>query len=201
MIVYHHPTSVRPPPFLEGARELCARAADEGGYFFGIGPHYLCGYPKGHPGIVSLDNGWSAAVIGAVDPFFIQREIIGLPIVCVEDISSRIWQIPMILNADGSRAFPVRYGQNWKPVLTEQQTQLVEFAREARNLMPRLLAGNNVEREELMPVACSYAAAAIAYANHISPEALEKLNLIDTSLVAGVLTVICSYVVADDANG
>jgi hypothetical protein len=201
MIVYHHPTSVRPPHFLEGARELCASAALEGGYFFGVGPHYLCGFPKGIAGVVELDGGWKAAIVGAVDPFFIQREIIGQPTVCVEDISSRIWQVPVIINEDGTRAFPVRYGSNWKPVLTEQQTQLVEFAREARNLMPRLLGGSNVEREELMPVACSYAAAAIAYANHISPEVLEKLNLIDTSLVAGVLTVMCNYVIAEPGNG
>lgn len=194
MIVYYHPTSVNPPPFLTGARDVSIRQSLHGGCFFGIGPVYLCGFNAMTEGVV-LDGGWKAMVVGAMDPFTLQREMSGQPIIGMIDMENRTWATPMILNSAGKRAFPVRYGPDFKPILSQEQVVLMEYAIEARELLPRLVGTNDEdERDELLPVACRFAARALAYANHISDEVIGKLGLLDTVLTVGVLTALCSFI-------
>ena len=198
MIVYYHPSPSGPPSFLSGARELCARPGMRGGMFVGIGPVYLCGFDEENQG-VEVGDGWKAHVVGAVDPFDFRRDIAGQPVVGIRDAEGRIWSVPIILAVDGTRAFPVRYGRDWKPILSEQQKVLVEYAKEARAILPLLVDGTNEQREELLPVACQYAAAAIEYGNHIVSAVLSELNLLDTPLVIGALTAMSNYV--EDESG
>jgi len=192
MIVYYHPSSVKPPPFLEGAHDVCARQAVRGGCFFGIGPIYLCGFDEQHLG-VDLSDGWKAHIVGALDPYVLQRDLAAQPCIGMTDMEGRIWQVPIIQNAAGRRAFPVRYGPDFAPIFSQEQKTLMAFATEARNILPRLVDADDDERDELLPVACRYAAKAVAYKNHLSEEVVLKLGILDTALVVGTLTALCSY--------
>jgi hypothetical protein len=192
MIVYYHPQHNSPPRFLTGARELSGRPALEGGCFFGIGPAYLCGFPINNG--VEIEGGWRVSVEGAIDPFMLRREMIGQPTVQILNMDGVPWACPIILREDGTRAFPVRYGKDWKPIISQEQSKLWDFAKEARNFLPRLIGGTNADREELMPVACEYSAYALAYANHISVDAIRTLGIVDTVLATGALVALCSFI-------
>jgi len=197
MLVYYHPTHHLPPAFLQGARDLSVRQCARGGCFFGIGPGYLCGFNLDAG--IQLDGGWLVAIVGAFDPFVLHRDMIAQPMVGVPDCENRTWVIPIILNQDGTRAFPVRYGADWKPIISKEQKRMLDFAQEAKNILPTMINGENAQREELMPIGCSYVAEAIAYANHISVEVLSKAGLVDSAMVAGGMTVLCNFQAQSDA--
>ena len=58
------------------------------------------------------------------------------------------------------------------------------------------------KRSELMPTACAWAARAFSYVNHITPEAIDALGLLDETSVIGGLVTLCSYAPeVQDAHG
>lgn len=196
MIVYHHPTSVQPPAFLQGARDLSARQSVRGGCFFGIGPSYLCGFNEESEG-EQLADGWKVKIIGTLDPFVLRRERPGQPLIPMPDMEGRMWGLPMILNSVGRRAFPVRYDKQCKPILSKEQQQLHTFAQEAPELIAQLTAPD-ANLEELVPAAMKCTLASIAYGNHISEEVASVLGVADSTLIMGALIAMCSY---DDERG
>jgi len=153
---------------------------------------YLCGF-RLEDG-KDIEDGWKVAVTGAVDPFMLRRELVGQPTVEIPDMNGAAWTCPIIMREDGTRAFPVRYGKDWKPIISPDQAKLFEYAKEARNFLPRIIYGSNDDREELMPVACEYSAFALSFANHISVDVIRTLGIVDTVLATGVLVALCSFI-------
>lgn len=200
MILYHHDLSPTPPPWLAGAPNLCHREDPGRGFTYGLGEPFEFGrMPEagGHP----LGDGWSVALVGDFDPFWLRRNRPGQPVAPCPDVEGRVWAAPIILAADGSRAFQVKYGKGFRPVLTWEQTQLIEFANSARAELRAMFADAS-KRSELMPTACAWAARAFSYVNHITPEAIDALGLLDETSVIGGLVTLCSYAPeVQDAHG
>lgn len=190
MILYRHPSSVRPPPWLAGAANLMHREDRGMGFVFGLGEPYEFGiFP---PGASALADGWECALVGDLDSRRLQRRMAGQPVVEAYDMHGRPWAAPMMMAVDGSRAFQVSYGPGFLPRLTAAQAELFDFAAHAKAELPRLI-GDPAARVELMPTACAWAARALAYVNHVTPEVVEQLGLLDEELVAGVLVTLTSY--------
>lgn len=195
MICYFHPSETQPPAFLRGARDLTARATQKGGMIFGIGPSYLCG---GNPDEgVDLADGWKCWVVGAIDSARLYREARGQPVIPIEDSQGRAWAVPLIRGPGGARMFQVSYAGGWRPVLSREQQTLMEMAESCPVLIAALKAGAS---DEDMRAACQIAATALAHANHLSPEVIEKQGILDESLILGTLMGMSCYGVASHGD-
>jgi hypothetical protein len=199
VIIYSHPNSVQPPAFLVGARDLVTRQHRDG-YAYGVGPAWLVGEKPANA--IELSDGWCCWVAGVVDPFVLNRELPGIPVLQVADEQGRIWHAPMAIDTQGVRMFRTAYGRDFKPVIQPWQQTLIDYALSARAELGRFAAGNADTRAEMMPLLGNWTAFALAQVNHISSEAIIALGLLDDRLVNSTLCVLSSYIPAgvDDAG-
>lgn len=193
MIVYHHPTEFKFPSWLAGGRDvICRPAINNGGYFFGIGPHYLCGKStESEP--VDLGDGWTAWINGEIKPYMLQKQMKGQPLMPVEDSKDNVWYVPVILGPKGDRGFQVKYGPDFLPLLTEEQEIILTLAKEARVFLPRITEDTSCPTDEDMRIACTWAAKFLSYTNNINIECFGKLGLMDDALVIGTLMAVSCY--------
>ncbi len=98
------------------------------------------------------------------------------------DHGMRWWACPVILDADGRRAFRVAYGDNWMPALTPEQERAEAIAREAR----AALTGG---QDPGTAVGCQWAAELLAMTHHLHPRVIAALHLMDDMLMAETLTI------------
>lgn len=186
MICYLYPGSKNTPDHLVGARDLCARPADDGGLIYGIGPSYLCGGDIASAVQLSDCKMW---VNGAIDPFHLQRVMRGQPTVGLEDTKGRTWCLPVMVGPGGRRMFQAPYGTGWKPQFTKQQALLMEMAAAAPPLIDGLRGGDDAA---LIP-ACEIAAECLCYTNHLTKEVIQTLDILDDIVIVGALAALCCY--------
>lgn len=191
MICYYHPSETSPPPWLVGARDLVCRPDPRGGMLYGIGPSYLLG---GMPEqTIEVEGGWRSWVNGAIEPERLFRNTRWCNLAPAEDLEGRVWYVPVILDAKGRRAFRVRYGTDFKPVLNGDQSRAEETASLARDLFNRLLAAKDEPSDDEQRAQGGWAAQLILLTNHISTLTLLGHELLDETLVAGTLVGATSY--------
>lgn len=184
MICYHHLDETSPPPWLVGARDLACRPDPTGGYAFGIGPSYLLGQ---RTGAVMLSNGWSVWINGSIDVPRLRRDVRWCNLAPAEDIAGNAWAAPAILDGSGERGFRVKYGPTFRPALTAEQDAAMILSREARALLINLYHAKKDPTEDEQAAMCAWAADLLSIANHITPEVLGMLQILDDSLVTAVL--------------
>lgn len=188
MICYLYPASEagRTPKHLEGARDLCARPADDGGLIYGIGPSYLCGGDISSAIQLSDCKMW---VNGAIDSYHLFRVLRGQPTLGIEDTKGRVWQLPVMIGPGGRRMFQARYGAGWKPIFTKEQSTLVEMAEAA----PQLLRSLEVGDPDALGPACEIASECLCYTHHLTKEIIQNLDILDDTLIVSALTALCCY--------
>lgn len=184
MILIHDKRADRSlaPSWLEGARELQRRESD-GESWWGIGSGYLCG-PQPTVKWEKLPGRLSVAAIGTIDPRDLvtdQRWITTEPIA---DLSLRIWFAPCVLDKDGSRRFRTAYGPDFLPALTPVQERCEAIANAARSA---LIAAHCDDAPIPIKQACAWAAELLSAVNHITPDIIGALRLLDDALIGGVL--------------
>ncbi|MBA3622961.1 MAG: hypothetical protein H0W48_00525 [Methylibium sp.] len=188
MIVYLHP-SLQPvtPAWLDGYEPphgaslgVCHRDTLRG-HLVGIGDPMIFDCPPAET-FCDLDQGWSVAAVGRVEPWQIRRDQRWARTVTVEGIAGQTWQAPVILDAEGGRSFLVAYGgRDFLPMLTLEQRRCQEVADAAR---ASLLTEGGIE---MGPAACRWAAVLLAATHHITADAIAALGLLDDRLVVEVL--------------
>lgn len=191
MICYFHNTECLPPSWLRGAHDLCSRVGIVGGYLYGIGPSYLLGNKPDDA--VELDDGWVAWVNGEIDTVRLRRDVSWCKLIPSIDLSGAIWHTPEVLDASGKRTFRTRYGKDFRPLLSDEQTKAVEIATEARTLMARLLKDGAEPNEEEQCAMCGWAATLACMTNHLSIQVVARLGLMDDSLATSTLVGATSF--------
>jgi len=191
MICYYHPSEVLPPPWLQGAADLCCRHGAVGGYIYGIGPAYLLGNKPDDA--TELENGWQVWINGEVDTVRLRRDVRWCNLVPVEDLNGALWHVPEILDAGGKRAFRTRYGKDFRPLLSDEQIKAVEIANEAKTLMSRLLKDKAEPTEDEQCAMCGWAATLACMTNHLSIPVVAALGLMDDSLATSTLVGATSF--------
>jgi hypothetical protein len=129
-----------------------------------------------------VEDGWAVALVPGVpfDPRAISRSQAWADVETVEDIDSRRWLAPKIRRKGGGRAFRHKYGRNWLPSLTPEQTRAEEIAKAAVEA---------IDQDTPISVACQWAAELLSITHHVTPEALAALSLVDDLLAIEVLRV------------
>jgi len=184
MICYAHPTCFTSPPWLEGVGGLMSRTVPigvESWFGFGLGHQAILG--NAPDDAETIDGGWKVWVNGIIDPHYLQRHRAGCPTITVEAVDGGMWAAPVVLTHDGHRNFTVSYGRDWKPEITPEQKDLIEFARLAAAEVPRYLRATPAEQEDMLPRFCHWAAVGLSYVNAVTPEVLQALRVLDTKLV------------------
>lgn len=184
--LYSGANASRTPKHLEGARDLCARPADDGGLIYGIGPSYLCGGDISTAVQLSDCKMW---LNGSIDPYHLFRAMRGQPTIGVEDTKQRTWQLPVMIGSGGRRMFQARYGAGWKPVFTAEQRTLMEMAEAAPQILVSLDRGD----EDAMAPACEIACECLCYTHHLTKEIIQHLDILDDTLIASALTALCCF--------
>jgi hypothetical protein len=183
MIQYFH-TTARPPPWLLKARNLAHRQVAEG-TTFGVGTGWMLQPPpegalllsKPHDYRVWMnDDGPSPEGLTRASPWCGTQLVL--------DGEDRIWTAPVILDAQGQRAFKVRYDSAWKPALTPAQEDLLVRAQETR-----LWLDGYARTGEAPDSGFGAATAAhfLSEANHITTEVIGALQLMDDVLMLATL--------------
>ncbi len=186
MIVYLTRGAPRVPPWLADFKppassmvQLCRRDTRHG-HLVGIGNPLLFAEPPLED-FHELDDGWRVAQVGDVDPLQILRRQEWCQSRRIESLEGRRWQAPVILDADGERAFLVAYaGRDFLPRLTPMQERCEEVAKVARQM---ILAGGGID----MQPACRWAAVLLSSTHHASPDCFAELGLIDDRVALGTL--------------
>jgi hypothetical protein len=181
VIQYFH-TKPTPPPWLGRCPHLSHREVREG-FAFGIGEgHYLTPPPEGAQ---VLEGGWSVWMnADGPQPETLTRRGTPYPVSLVMDGQDHLWAAPIILLADGSRAFKVHYGKTWLPELTATQQELMTRAGEARLWL------DEFERTGSMPnpsLGAATAARFLSETSHVTMEVIGALLLMDDVLMLAVL--------------
>jgi hypothetical protein len=165
-----------PPAWLVGAADLTCVDAGPGGTVWSLAPAALV--PTAVPW---LDIGDGYQVGGSLE----QADILSLTRTPLEyvtepatDSKGRAWPAPRIVMEDGSRAFPVAYGDDWMPALTPEQARAEAICQEA-------LRTPNTP----VPVACQWAAELIGLTVRLPPTAIQRLRCMDAALLVQVLSV------------
>lgn len=170
---------VDPPTWLAGAAGLQCTAHRDGA-LWGIGdPMGL--YVEGGKWFDLADD---YRVSGSQDPREIARASAWYDRALAVDGSGQWWSVPRILNANGTRAFRVRYGADWMPALSPEQVRAEAIAKEAR---AALTGGGDLS----VPVACQWSAEMLSIASHITPEIIAAMGIMDDVLMAQVLALAC----------
>lgn len=147
----------------------------------GIVPQFVFNPPQS--GWVRIDSGWEVATDGDFNPLWHARMASKWAVVPTT-IDNITWLLPVVLTADGTRAFKVSYGgPNFNAILTAEQQIALDMAQEIRAAK---LANDLPD----YPVRAAWAARLIGLTYHLSPTTLGVLGmgeeLIDATLaVAG----------------
>jgi hypothetical protein len=199
MIVYFDRVASRvtPPAWLEGAADLCARGAGNEKWY-GIGDPWLCGGdPKAEQ--PDIGGGLTVAIVGTLDPLRLVRSQRWIQLAPARDLTGREWRVPRILSADGDRAFSTRYGADFLPLLTPEQTRILAIGQACRDALSSAHTGGG---EVPMKEACAWAAELISAVNHIAPAVIGALGLLDDALVASCLYAASGFLAEREAaNG
>jgi hypothetical protein len=182
MIVIRDPHQRRaPPPWMAGAPNLQEREA-QAGKLWGIGPAWLLG-PADH-GWESLPDGYQVRLVGEIEPQLLRRRQVWCDTMLAHSMDGAPWIVPVILSVDGRRSFRVNYGPNYLPTLTDEQGHALAVAEEVRTLLAAISERQGVDASLMV----RYAAYLLALTNHITPEILAALRLIDDVLALDTLT-------------
>lgn len=185
LIVCDHKANERkdPPAWLEGAEELQSRDSQDGQRWHGIGPGYLCG-PQPQATWKQLGDGYSACILKGFDPQSLSRRQHWVQTALAADLLGRVWRVPCILSPEGDRAFSTAYGEDFLPLLTDEQAHAEKVAKAARAALASQAHGGDPIR---MDLAARWAADLIACVNHVTPAVLAKLGLLDDALIGSAL--------------
>lgn len=170
------------PPWMEGAGNLQTRDG-EGKRYWGVGDGYLCG-PQERAQWRDIDDGYSVAIVGALDPRSLARDQRWCDTSFACDMSGRAWACPLVLAQSGARRFRSAYGADYLPLLTSAQDRAEKVARAAADALTAAHAGTGAIP---MQVACAWAAELLSIANHVTPQILGVLGLLDDALIGAAL--------------
>lgn len=170
------------PPWLAGAADLCEVQSKDGSKrYWGIGNPHLVGERNDWQ---DLDDGWQVAIADAIDPQRFRRELRWCRTNQAEDTIGRVWSMPCILNEQGDRCILVRYGKDFLPSLTPEQSRAVEIAKAARDALTCAVDGGELD----MAIAARWTAELLALSHHVSVEVIGALCFIDDSLILSALS-------------
>lgn len=172
-----------PPSWLVGAGELCQR---EGlGVplrWWGIGDPWLCG-PQEHAAWHDLEDGWRVCLVGGrINPGILNRDQRWCDHGEAVDLQGNRWGAPIIIAEDGSPIFRVRYGKDFLPAKTPEQSRAEKVATAASGAIK---SGALASMD--MAVACQWAAELQATTKHVTTEVIAALGLMDDALVLSTL--------------
>ncbi len=132
-----------------------------------------------------LDIGDGYAVAGPVTEHqAYQRQASWLKTQDVTDLHGRDWAVPLILTADGDRAFQVCYGRDFLPAPTPEQYRMLDVAQAARDA---LIANAGGTQDVPMVMACRWAAELLCASYHLTPDAVAALTILDDALVLALI--------------
>lgn len=166
-----------------------------GGYAFAIGSGWGLSEPPSDA--VALVGGWVAWLAGELNPLSLVRKSSQFQTMPVLDSGDRCWWLPLICNRRGERAFDVKYGKDWLPHLSQEQTRLLGFATAARGFYAAKLAlSTELEEGEeinlIAPETAEWVASALCAVNHLTVEVIQELSLLDGFLISGGLIAMSS---------
>ena len=175
MICFLDPAKTpNPPEFLAGARDLGCVAAPDGHIWF-AGP---VGLLQVAPAWRDIGGGLKVGgVLEDIDPACLARKpaFAYVPVLSSAGIE---FQAPIVLDAEGHRAFPVAYGDDWMPELTPAQARALAIAEEIR-------VANRVDTP--MSALAQWTAELLCLTLHVTPKVLQVLRVIDDQLILGVV--------------
>lgn len=170
------------PPWLDGAADLCIRQGAGCVYYGVCDPAYFSPPEKGWARVA---DGIDAAIVGRATDYPLQRR---QTVACItaESATGERWAVPRILTAAGERAFPVPIGPDWLPEPTTEQAHAIAVATAAR---ATLIADHESGGAGIDSAAAArWAADLLSFSNHITPEVLLALRLLDEALVLATIT-------------
>lgn len=189
MICYHHPTSTSPPDHLIGGKSL-VRRTDKDGFLYGMGQACFLGNKNN---VVQLSDGWTAWINGGVEPLNLVRDNTWLRKTMVRDLNGDLWFTSVVLNTEGKRDFKVKYGADFKPSLTVEQSSLLNRANTVREMFSAAMSSESEPDEDERAAFAFHAAHFIAAANHITVEVISKLGLSDEDMVLQTIVAALSH--------
>jgi hypothetical protein len=197
MLCYWHKSEATPPSWLLGAAGVSSRQVAQG-YAYGIGDGFRLSEPPSNA--VALVGGWLAWVDGTLDPISLKRDIHGLRVLPLLDGKERIWYVPVIINYRGERFFDVPYDENWLPVLSQEEKDMLTIATEVRSYIDSQYRKEWGEDEVdlVEPRSLAWTSRVLAFGNHVTQEILGKLHLMDGFLCTGSLFLLSSIDPPDD---
>ncbi len=154
---------------------LCHRDS-KAGHLVGVADPLLFDAPRR---MFDVDEDWQAGLVGEFNQGPLARSLLWSDVRPVQDLAERCWMAPVILTANGDRAFRVNYGASWLPALTPAQDRAEKIARAARDA----LAGGGAD----ISIACQWAAELLCIPYHLHPAVISHLALLDDRLVPEVL--------------
>jgi hypothetical protein len=181
-----------PPPWLmngdQQAPDLCEREGlGVNLRWWGIGDPWLCG-PQERSVWHTLDDGWRVCLVGGhPNPEILNRAQRWCDLSDAFDLAGNCWAAPIILSEDGTPIYRVRYGKDFLPAKTPEQSRAEKVAKAASEAIK---SGAMAEID--MAIACQWAAELQSSVRHITPEVLGVLGFMDDALVLSTLAVATS---------
>jgi hypothetical protein len=167
------------PAWLAGAEGLAQRRCRDG-VLWAIGDPITLG--DDGPWI---DIGDGISVAGPVESHAeYERNAAWLRTVTVSDLRGRAWEVPVILDERGERAFCVSYGADFLPAPTPEQYRMLDIAKAARDA---LIAASSGTQDIPMQMACRWAAELLCASYHLTPETVAALAILDDELVLQII--------------
>ena len=194
MLQYWHRNETLPPRWLRGCGNCSTRQMREGRTFGAGEGHYLTAPPESAS---ELEGGWRCWTNqDGPQPEFLVRRTQWLYCQPAIDMADHEWQAPIVLDHNGRRAFKVAYDQDWKPFLTDQQKNLINWAEEATIYLSRMQESGRIE--DPAP-GCAWAAKFLEMGNHITSEIIGKRALMDDQLMLTTLRIATGVMQVDHA--
>jgi hypothetical protein len=173
-----------PPPWMEGAQDLASVVC-----------HHGIIWSCAEPALIAGDGPWSDLGAGyAISGRFESADLAALrrahgPYRAQPGVDLRGWQwdVACVLDADGARCFAASYGDDWMPILTDEQSRAVAICEEAR--VAFLAHADDQAAAPPMQAACAWAATLLGLTYHLSPTVIARARLLDDALVAAVLQI------------
>jgi hypothetical protein len=189
MILYAHQGIGTPPEVLRGAMNVVSRRTREH-YVHGIGQAAFCAPPPSDA--ADIGDGWVVWVNkDGPAPVELMRPLGWCRQTEAEDQDGNLWSVPVILGADGERAFQVNYDENYLPIISEERADLLAYAKEARTVIHNRYRDGPLAHLP-MPQCCRWASAFIEAANHITSRTIGKLGILNDKLVLETLMMAAS---------
>jgi hypothetical protein len=128
-------------------------------------------------------DGWQCAAVGDLSaPARTQQ---WADVGAVSDMDGHLWLAPCILTTSGDRAFRVRYGgQDYMPVLTDEQDRAMVVAQAARAALASLASGG--PDVEMAPV-CAWASELLSLTHQMHPSVSQALAVCDDKLALSMV--------------